>query len=78
MKMIFSFIIRAGDRDPGAGADTYGRLPSQQAVDLRLSKEWKVGGRGTRLLLSADVFNVLNTDTYQFVFSDLPTRVNPR
>ena len=52
---------------------TYGRLPSQQAVDVRVSKEWKVGGRGTRLLLSADVFNVLNTDTYEFVFSDLAT-----
>lgn len=51
---------------------TFGRLPTQTLVDLRLEKEFKLAGE-VRLGLIADVFNVFNDDSYETVRSSIAT-----
>lgn len=51
---------------------TFGRLPTQTLVDLRLEKEFRLGGN-LDLALIADVFNVFNDDSYENVRSSLVT-----
>ena len=46
------------DRPPGVGRNT-GRLPDSSTLDLRLSRSFTLG-RGNRLELLAEAFNVLN------------------
>jgi hypothetical protein len=48
----------------------YERLPDGHFVDVRLSKEFKVG-KAARLGIFADGFNLLNEDTYETVLSSL-------
>ncbi|HEX9735649.1 MAG TPA: TonB-dependent receptor [Thermoanaerobaculia bacterium] len=51
---------------------SFGRLPSAALVDLRLEKEFTLAG-DVRLGIIADVFNVLNDDSYLGVRSSIST-----
>jgi hypothetical protein len=48
-----------------------GRLETLTILDLRLQKDFKLGGGGTGISLFADAFNVFNSDTTEGVITSL-------
>ncbi len=52
----------------GQERGTFGRLPTQNLVDLRLQKDFSFGNDKS-IVIIADIFNVLNDDAYEVVVS---------
>ena len=59
----------------GQERGTFGRLPSQTLVDVRLEKTFSLPNE-VEIAVSADIFNLLNEDSYDGVRSDNPFSTN--